>query len=263
MIDLEQMTARVVAIAKEAGTFIRQEAERFTTSSIEYKGLNNLVSYVDKAAEELIVERLTECLPDAGFITEEDTINAAGEVFNWVVDPLDGTTNFIHGLPTYSVSIALEQNGELVVGVVYEINRDECFYAWQGGGAYLNGKRISVSHNDELSKSLLATGFPYYDFEKLDRFLAVFRELTQVTHGIRRVGSAAVDLAYVACGRYEGYFEYNLNSYDMAAGIVLVREAGGVTVNFSGGNEFFSAREVVATNPEIAGKLLEVIQRHF
>ncbi|MXV15467.1 inositol monophosphatase family protein [Hufsiella ginkgonis] len=261
--DLQNLIGQVAELAKQAGAFIRGESEKFSTQHIEYKGLNNLVSYVDKSAEEMIVTALAELLPQAGFITEEETINVAGDEYNWIVDPLDGTTNFIHGLPTYSVSIALQHREELVLGVVYEINRDECFYAWKEGGAWLNGKRIAVSANEKLSQSLLATGFPYYDFEKLEKYLQVFRELTQVTHGLRRVGSAAVDLAYVACGRYEGFFEYNLNSYDMAAGIVLVNEAGGKTVNFKGEKEFFKSREIVATNAEIAPKLLEVIQRYF
>lgn len=261
--ELRELTDRVIALAKSVGGFIRTEGEKFSTESIEYKGLNNLVSYVDKSAEEKIVAGLSLLLPEAGFITEEDTINREGEVYDWIVDPLDGTTNFIHGLPTFSVSIALTRHKELVLGVVYEIARDECFYAWKDGGAWLNGKKISVTASTELSQSLLATGFPYYDFEKLEKYLHVFKELTQVTHGLRRVGSAAVDLAYVACGRYEGYFEYNLNSYDIAAGIVLVREAGGECTNFSGGNEYFESREIVATNKKITKKLLDVIQKHF
>lgn len=261
--DLELLTAQVAAIARNAGTFIRTEAERFSSAAIEYKGLNNVVSYVDKGAEELIVQALSGLLPEAGFVTEELTINKQGDVYNWIVDPLDGTANFIHGLPTYSVSIALEASGVLVCGVVYEINRDECFYAWQGGGAWLNGARIQVSPHTEFSQSLLATGFPYYDFVKLEKYLNVFRELTQVCHGIRRVGSAAVDLAYVACGRFEAYFEYNLNSYDMAAGILLVREAGGRCTNFSGGDELFGTREVIASNAAMGGNVLGVIQKYF
>jgi myo-inositol-1(or 4)-monophosphatase len=261
--DLQQLTTKVIELSKEVGGFIRTEGEKFNSDDIEYKGLNNLVSYVDKGAEERIVAGLSELLPEAGFITEEDTINKKGEVYEWIVDPLDGTANFIHGLPTFSVSIALQQNGELVLGVVYEICRDECFYAWKDGGAYVNGKKISVSASEEFSQSLLATGFPYYDFDKLEKYINVFRELTKVCHGLRRVGSAAVDLAYVACGRFDAYFEYNINSYDVAAGIVLVREAGGEARNFKGGEEYFESREIVATNKRITTKLLDVIQKHF
>jgi myo-inositol-1(or 4)-monophosphatase len=261
--NLEHLTAELTVLARKTGCFIQAEAARFSQESIEYKGLNNLVSYVDKAAEEQIVSALAALLPEAGFITEEQTINKKGERYNWIVDPLDGTTNFIHGLPTYSVSIALERDGELVSGVVYEINRDECFYAWKNGGAWLNGNSIRVSANTELSQSLIATGFPYYDFEQLEKYIGVFRELTQVTHGVRRVGSAAVDLAYVACGRFDAYFEYNLNSYDMAAGIVIVREAGGNCVNFSAEPEFFGSREIVASNGEVGKRILDVIGKYF
>ncbi|WP_202913711.1 inositol monophosphatase family protein [Pararcticibacter amylolyticus] len=263
MIDLKHLIYDVADLAKETGAFIRKEGEAFDSTRIEYKGLNNLVSYVDKTAEERIVAGLSKLLPEAGFITEEETINKTGEVFNWIVDPLDGTTNFIHGLPTYSVSIALEQDGELVAGVVYEVNRDECFYAWKEGGAYLNGRPIKVSSNKEFSQSLIATGFPYYDFTLLEKYINVFRELTKVCHGVRRVGSAAVDLAYVACGRYDAYFEYNLNSYDIAAGIVLVREAGGAATNFSGGPETFNTREILAGNGLLNVKLQEVISQYF
>lgn len=261
--DIKQLTFDVINLAKEAGNFIRQESFKFKAESIEYKGLNDLVSYVDKGAEQIIVKQLSALLPEAGFITEEKTINKTGETYTWIVDPLDGTTNFIHGLPAYSVSIALQKNDDLVLGVVYEINQDECFYAWKDGGAWLNNKPIKVSANDELSKSLLATGFPYYDFVKLEQYINVFRELTQVSHGVRRVGSAALDLAYVAAGRFDGYFEYNLNSYDIAAGVVIVREAGGEVLNFAGGEELFESREVVATNKHITAKLQAVIQKYF
>ena len=261
--NLEELCKQVISLSKEVGAFIREEGKNFQISDIEYKGHSNLVSYVDKTAEEKIVKRLIELLPDAGFITEEETINKTGEVFNWIVDPLDGTTNFIHGLPVFSVSIALEQNKELVLGVVYEINLDECFYAWKGGGAYVNDKPIKVSPHEELSKTLIATGFPYYNFEQENEYLAVVRELMQQSHGIRRMGSAAVDMAYVACGRFDAYFEYNINLYDIAAGAVIVREAGGTAFNFSGGDEFYQSREMIASNGKIGDVMKAIIQKHF
>lgn len=261
--NLEALTNEVIDLAKSVGSFIKQEAANFKISDIEYKGHSDMVSYVDKTAEEKIVKRLVELLPEAGFITEEKTINKTGEVYNWIVDPLDGTTNFIHGLPVFSVSIALEQNKELVLGVVYEINLDECFYAWNGGGAFVNGKSIRVSPHTELSKTLIATGFPYYNFDKENEYLAIVKELMQQSHGIRRMGSAAVDMAYVACGRFDAYFEYNINLYDIAAGAVLVREAGGTAFNFSGGDEFFQSREMIASNGHIADAMKDVIQRNF
>ena len=261
--NLEKLTEEVIELAKQVGGFIREEAQKFNSESIEYKGYNNLVSYVDKTAEEKIVARLSELLSEAGFITEEETINKTGEVYNWIVDPLDGTTNFIHGLPIFSVSIALEQNKQLVLGVVYEINMDECFYAWKDGGAYVNGKPIKVTKNTELNQTLLATGFPYYNFEKEAQYLNIVREFMMHSHGIRRMGSAAVDMAYVACGRFDGYFEYNINLYDIAAGVVIVREAGGTAVNFSGEDEFFVSREVIASNGLVGEAMKEVIQKHF
>lgn len=261
--NLKELTLSVCTLAKEAGAFIRAEALIFDQSRVEYKGLNDMVSYVDKNAESIIVKGLAELLPEAGFITEEKLINKQADVYTWIVDPLDGTTNFIHGIPTYSVSIALQRGDDLILGVVYEINRDECFYAWENGGAFLNGNNISVTRHNELSPCLLATGFPYYDFELLEKYLQVFRTLSTVCHGLRRIGSAAVDLAYVACGRFDGYFEYNLNAYDIAAGMVLVREAGGVATGFNGEDHNFVSREILAGNAAVHEKMRAIIQPVF
>ena len=261
--DLGDLTGRVAALAKEVGGFIRQQALTFELKSVEYKGLNDLVSYVDKLAETLLVSELSLILPEAGFITEEKTVSKIGRTYNWVIDPLDGTTNFIHGIPTYSVSIALKSEEKLILGVVYEVNRDECFYAWDAGGAYLNGQAISVSRSASLSQSLLATGFPYYNFDRQEEYLKLFADIMQKCHGLRRIGSAAVDLAYVACGRFDGYFEYNLNDYDIAAGIVLVREAGGEVFDFSGGFNPIEKREVIATNGKISEELITSVKFYF
>ncbi len=261
--ELSKLTDGVVSLSKEVGEFIRKEAQVFERKHVEYKGLHDMVSYVDKTAEIRIVKGLRSLLPEAGFVTEEKTTTVTGEKYNWIIDPLDGTTNFIHGLPTYSISIALQCGNELILGVVYEINRDECFSAWKNGGAYLNNKRIVVSKASQIENTLLATGFPYYEFGKLDAYLAVLKELMQRCHGVRRIGSAAIDLAYVACGRFDGYFEFNLNSYDVAAGIVLVREAGGQVCDFSGGNNSIERREMVATNGLISTELLLILEKKF
>ena len=261
--SVEQLTKKVIEIAKEAGEFIRQQRKTFTPDKIEFKGLNDLVSYVDKTAEEIIVAGLQQVLPEAGFITEEKTINKLGARYNWIIDPLDGTTNFIHGLPVYSVSIALQEYDELVIGVVYEINQDECFYAWKGSKAYLNGNVIKVSSCNCIDESLLATGFPYYDFKKQPAYIALFTDLMKSCHGLRRLGSAAVDLAYTACGRFDAYYEYNLNPWDVAAGILIVRQAGGDVVNFKGGDEILNSRELLATNGKVTGEMLATIQKHF
>lgn len=261
--QLQNITQQVIEIAKQAGEFIRQERKAFDPDKIEYKGLNDMVSYVDQTAERIIVEGLKKVLPESGFITEEKTTTIVGDRYNWIIDPLDGTTNFIHGVPAYSVSIALKEYDELVAGVVYEINQDECFYAWKDAPAYLNGREIHVSKNTTVSTSLIATGFPYYDFSKQAQYIELFTELMRSSHGLRRIGSAAVDLVYTACGRFDAFYEYNLNAWDVAAGIVIVKQAGGDIVNFKGGSEVLETRELLASNGKITGEMLTAIQKYF
>ena len=260
---LQPILDQVINIAKQAGGFIRKERQNFDPDKIEYKGLNDMVSYVDKTAEQIIVKGLEKVLPEAGFITEEKTKNNIGPRYTWIIDPLDGTTNFIHGLPVFSVSIALQEYDELVLGVVYEINQDECFYAWKGAPAYLNGKEIKVTKSEKMADGLIATGFPYYDFDKQQACLALLNDMLRGCHGIRRLGSAAVDLAYTACGRFEAFYEYNLNPWDIAAGIVIVKQAGGQVVNFKGGDEVLDTRELLATNGKITEELLGTVQKYF
>ncbi|MCC8426125.1 inositol monophosphatase family protein [Mucilaginibacter sp. UR6-11] len=259
----DQIAKQVIELSKQAGDFIRQERKTFNADKIEYKGLNDLVSYVDKTAEGIIVAGLEKILPEAGFITEEKTKNNIADQYNWIIDPLDGTTNFIHGVPSYSVSIALKEYNELILGVVYEINLDECFYAWKGSPAYLNGTIIKVSNAPTIADSLIATGFPYYDFTKQAQYIELFTHLMQSCHGLRRLGSAAVDLVYTAAGRFDAFYEYNLNAWDVAAGIVILKQAGGQVVNFNGGDEVLNTREVLATNGKITEEMLAVVQRYF
>ena len=259
---MQRLLQDVIVLVKETGEFIRQEALQFEPSKIEYKGQNDLVSYVDKTAEKKLVEGLNEILPGSGFIAEEGTSTKKSDSYNWIIDPLDGTTNFSHGLPVYSISVALMKRDELALGVVYEINRDECFHATKGGGAFLNHVPIRVSEIKTLDKALLATGFPYYDFEEMDKYLAILNALMQKTHGLRRMGSAAVDLAYTACGRFEGFFEYNLNAWDVAAGALLVQEAGGTVTDFKGESDFLFGREIVAGN-STQPFLLETLREYW
>lgn len=235
----------------------------FNANAIETKGLNDLVSYVDKTAEQHLVDNLAILIPEAGFVTEEGTSQKKGATFNWIIDPLDGTTNFIHGVPVYSISIALYEGDEAVLAVVYEINRAEMFYSYKNAPAFLNNKVISVSQRNLLADSLLATGFPYYQFDQQEAYMKLLAELMQKTHGLRRMGSAAVDLAYVACGRFDAFFEYNLNSYDVAGGAFLVQQAGGKIMNFSGGTEFIEKREILATNGLLDQEILEALGRYF
>lgn len=261
-LELENVCRQVINVAKEAGTFIKNERKTFDSSKIEYKGAKDLVSYVDKQSEQIVVKGLRLILPEAGFITEEATVSRTDNELQWVIDPLDGTTNFLHSLPTYSVSIALMQNEQVILGVVYEPNLDECFYAWRNGGAFCNGIKINTSAISALDKSLVATGFPYSLLNKHDQYFSIMRKFVDTTHGLRRFGSAAVDLAYVACGRFEGYYEFNLKIWDIAAGTLIVKEAGGIVTDFSGGNDYLYGKELVASGG-LHKEMLKVINEYW
>ncbi len=263
MKEFRPLCLQVCDVAREAGQFIREELPRLRASDVMSKGLHSYVTHVDTTAEKRIVKTLEQLLPEAGFIVEEESIEKEGREYHWVVDPLDGTTNFIHGLPCFSVSIALMYRHEAVLGVVYEINLDECFYAWKGGGAYLNDGPVRVSTAGSLKESLLATGFPYYDYSLLGKYMELFTWCLRNTHGVRRFGSAAVDLAYVACGRFEGFFEYGLNAWDVAAGSLIITEAGGRVSDFSEQNNFIFGKEILATNQKIYNELLSKVKQVF
>ncbi|MEP2024174.1 MAG: inositol monophosphatase family protein [Reichenbachiella sp.] len=260
--NLKDITQQVVDLSLSCGAFIKKEAETFDYDDVELKGKNDLVSYVDKEAEKMMVEQLKKILPEAGFITEEGTEKESNAEFKWIIDPLDGTTNFIHGLPIYSTSIALVKGKEILSGVVFDIGRNDCFHAYQNGGTFCNGKPIQVSKLPTLGDSLLATGFPYYDFERMPQYQLILNELMQNAHGLRRLGSAAIDLVYVGLGRYEGYFEYNLNPWDIAAGALIVQEAGGTVTDFSGGDDYLFGREILAANT-IHAEMLAIIKKHW
>ncbi|HLP04152.1 MAG TPA: inositol monophosphatase family protein [Paludibacter sp.] len=256
-VNYRELCERVCTIARRTGSFIAGERKIFDDSKIETKGLHDLVSYVDKESEKSIVEALKLVLPGAGFIAEEGTTDIRGERFNWVIDPLDGTSNFIQGLPIYAVSIGLLDNDELVLGVVYEVGRDECFYAWKGGGAYLNGESIHVSKRNDIHDALLATGFPYSDFSRMDEYMAFLKWAMASSRGIRRLGSAATDLAYVACGRFDAFWEYSLKPWDVAAGALIVKEAGGIVTDYEGGENYLLGQEIVATNGLLGNVILQ------
>ncbi len=262
-INYQSLCEEVINVAKNAGNFIRTERQNFSQEKVETKSLNSLVSYVDKEAEKIIVEHLSELLPEAGFIAEEGTSDKTGETYNWVIDPLDGTTNFIHGIPCFAVSIALMENDEVVVGVVYEVNLNECFYAWNGSKAYLNGKEITVAQTDVLADTLMATGFPYYDYKRVKQSLSALEFFMKNTRGIRRLGSAATDLAYVAAGRFDGFYEYSLNAWDVAAGALIVQQAGGRVSDFKGENNYIFGAEIVAGSATIFNEFQSVIEKQF
>lgn len=262
-INLQAITLQVVDIAKASGVFVKNEINRFSNDDIESKGAHDFVTYVDKTSEKKIIEALRNILPEAGFIAEESGDLKPAENFNWVIDPLDGTTNFIHHLPLYSISIALMEGSEIISGVIFEPNLNECFYAWKGSPAFLNKNIINVSKPGTVQGSLFATGFPYYDYSKLDNYLELFKFLLKNSHGIRRMGSAAVDLAYVACGRFDGFYEYSLHPWDVAAGALIVRQAGGIVSDFSGTENYVFGKEIVATNSNVNNEFMSCVKRFF
>ncbi len=260
---LSFLCAKVIELCRKTGEFILKERDKVSAKDIEVKSPNNLVSYVDRKAEEQLVGGLSALLPKAGFLVEEGTSNKEGKRYNWIVDPLDGTTNFLHSIPVFSISIALMNGNEVVLGVIYELGQKEMFYAWKDGGAYLNGKPIKVSENAELKDCLFATGFPYYDFSRMGNYIQLLIAFLEKSKGVRRLGSAATDLAYVACGRFDGFFEYGLSPWDVAGGIILVEEAGGKASDFKGGNDYIFGREVAVAGSSVFNAYLELISKHM
>ncbi|MFK8102267.1 MAG: inositol monophosphatase [Saprospiraceae bacterium] len=260
---LENLCTKTCELVLQVGQFLREELGKVSDEAIEVKGLNSLVSYVDQEAERKLVAGLSQFLPGSSFLTEEETVQASSGTYQWIIDPLDGTTNFLHQLPVFGISVALLEEGQLILGVVYEPNRDECFYAWKEGGAFLNKRKIQVRSNPLLSESLLATGFPYYDYSRMEQYLNTLRILMKSTRGLRRYGAAAIDLVYVACGRFDAFFEYSLQPWDIAGGAIIVQEAGGIVTDFKNGDTFISGAEIIAASPKIHPQLLAIIKEEF
>lgn len=260
--NLAKICTQTCALAREVGIFIRDEAGKVGSQDIEVKYANNFVSYVDKTAEIQLVSGLQKIFPDAGFIVEEGSVARSDNEFQWVVDPLDGTTNFLYNIPSYAISIGLMQGNKVIMGVVYEINRSECFYAW-GTGAYRNGKPIKVGTAATLKDSFMSTGFPYYDFEVVDNYCELLKHLMHNSRGIRRLGAAAIDLCYVACGNYDAYFEHSLSPWDVAAGSFIVQQAGGRVCDFDGGDDYVFGRRVIATNGNVFPVFSEKVKEYL
>jgi myo-inositol-1(or 4)-monophosphatase len=246
--DLEKTCAETIYAVRKAGNYINEQLSNRAGQEIEQKGQHDFVTSVDKAAEAILVRELGNIVPEAGFITEEGTRNNKNERYNWIIDPLDGTTNFIHGAFPFAVSVALTKNDKPVAGVILELGLNECFYGWQGGGAFLDGKPISVSKTKNLDNSLIATGFPYTNFERMEQFMQTVDWFMRHSRGLRRLGSAATDIAWVACGRYDGFYEYGLKAWDVAAGVIILQEAGGRCADFSGNDNFLFGEEIVCSN---------------
>ena len=259
--NLQIILAEAGPLVKEVGLWIQSVVKTIDQKDIMYKGKNDLVSFVDQEAEARLKQGLSALLPEAQFIAEEtaNDYSNIGDGYYWVIDPLDGTTNFLHQIPAYAVSVGLIYQKQPILGLIYEPNRDELFAAAKGFGATLNGHAIQVSAQTDLSKALVATGFPYHDFSYQERYLNLLKNLMQKTHGLRRIGAASIDLAYTACGRFEGFFEYNLKPWDVAAGKIIIEEAGGIVTNFSGGLEVIFKGEIIGGG-KIFKEFLEELQ---
>jgi myo-inositol-1(or 4)-monophosphatase len=261
--DYQSICKKVRDIAREAGSFIRNEREKISENDVELKSVSSLVTYVDKTAESRIVEALKKLIPESGFITEEGTAADRGEKFKWIVDPLDGTTNYIHGISPHSVSIALMEDNKLVLAVVYEIGLNEMFYAWKGSPAFLNGKKIKVATAIQPEDTLIGTGFPYYNFHRLNDYIQAMKHLMKSTRGLRRMGSAAVDPAYVAAGRYNAFFEHALHAWDVAAGVFILQQAGGRVSDFNGGDNWLFGGEIVAASKNFYKPFYSIIHKYL
>ena len=255
----------MIKAARRASQIINRASQDVEHLKITTKQQSDFVTEVDKAAEAAIIEVLREAYPDYGILAEESGLTPgenAGADYQWIIDPLDGTTNFIHGFPQYAISIALAYKGQLNQALIYDTLRNEMFTASKGSGAFLNERRIRVSKCLKLEDSLIGTGFPYRVFTHVDAYMGIFKELTQRTSGLRRPGAASLDLAYVACGRLDGFFEFGLSPWDMAAGCLLITEAGGLVGDLSGGETYMKTGNLIAGSPKTFSQLLQVIDSH-
>ena len=261
--DYKKLCFQVQDIAREVGAFIRKEQKKVTAKNIEVKSVASLVTYVDKTAEERIVSALKELIPDSGFVAEEGTAETKQEKYTWFVDPLDGTTNYLFGLSPHSVSIGLAENDEMVLGVVYELGADEMFYAWKNSPAFCNGQEIHVATHTKSEETLIGTGFPYYDFERISDYIEAMRYLMKNTLGLRRFGSAAVDLSYVAAGRFDAFYEHGLHAWDVAAGVFILQQAGGKTTDFNGGKNWLYGGELVSASKSYFDEFYSIIHRYL
>lgn len=259
---MHPMLNTAVKAARRGASVINRASFDIDRLKVTEKQQNDFVTEVDRAAEQAIIEVLQTAYPDHAILAEESgpSSNLHDENENvWIIDPLDGTTNFIHGFPQYCVSIALQQRGQITQSVVYDPTRNDLFTATKGGGAFLNEKRIRVAKRDKMAEALIGTGFPYRDMQGLDQYMNMFKVMTQKCAGLRRPGAAALDLAYVACGRLDGFFEKGLQPWDVAAGSLLITEAGGIVGDFKGESEYIYKGDVLAGSPKIFGQLVSLL----
>jgi myo-inositol-1(or 4)-monophosphatase len=258
---MQAMVNIAVRAARSAGDIIVRNMDRLDRLKITTKHNNDFVSNVDHMSEQAIINTLKTAYPDHGILAEESGKQSEQSEFQWIIDPLDGTTNYLHGFPQFAVSIALKHKNRLEVGVIYDPVSQELFTASRGNGAKLNDKRIRVSNHKGLTNALLGTGFPYYDQSYLDTYLATMKQLMSKTAGIRRPGSAALDLAWLAAGRIDGFWEFNLKAWDIAAGALIVREAGGIVSDFKNSDAYLTTGDIIAATPKVFPEMLKIIQQ--
>lgn len=249
-----------VRAARSAGNIITRNMDRIDRLKIVSKKNNDFVTEVDKKAEQAIIEAIHQAYPDHGIFAEESGKSSHNSDYQWIIDPLDGTTNFLHGFPQFAVSIAFQHKGRLEAAVIYDPVSQELFSAAKGEGALLNEKKIRVSNQNSLKGALLATGFPYTDQSYLDTYLETMKALMAPAAGIRRPGSAALDLAWTAAGRVDGFWEFNLNAWDIAAGILIVREAGGIVSDFKGQENYLESGDIISASPKLFPEMLRTIE---
>ena len=261
--NLHPMLNVAIKAARAAGAIINRAALDIEAVRVSQKQVNDFVTEVDHASENAIIETLLHAYPGHGILAEESGSQhgARDSEYVWIIDPLDGTTNFIHGFPVYCVSIALSVRGKIEQAVIYDPTRNDLFYATRGRGAYLNDKRLRVSRRSRMADALIGTGFPFRKGDDLGRYLHMMEAVMKVCAGMRRPGAAALDLCYVAAGWYDGFFETGLSPWDVAAGSLLVTEAGGLIGNFTGEADFLHQREIVAGNPKIYAQLVQLLER--
>lgn len=256
--NLQSLCNEALVIVNHAASFIKSNINLVTNDKVLEKGKNSLVSFVDQHAEQILVEGLGKILPDAGFITEEEMVQQCQKPLTWIIDPLDGTTNFLHSVPFFSVSVALFDGEKIILGIVHEVMHNEVFCAINGQGAFLNGLRISVTDRIEFYDILVGTGFPYKTEHTVQAHFDALQNVLLHTRGIRRFGSAALDLCFVACGRLGAFYEHTLNVYDIAAGALIVKEAGGIISDYKGGDNWLFEGEILATAPQFKNEMLDI-----
>ena len=256
--DLQKLCAQATVVVQEAADFIKSQRDKVTADQVDEKGKNSLVSFVDRHAEEILVRGLSAILPQAGFITEEEMVQQSNKALTWIIDPLDGTTNFLHSVPYFSVSVALYDGRQGLIGIVHEVIGKEVFYAIKDGGAFLNGSPIQVTNRPGFHDVLIGTGFPYKTEHTVPAHFLALQEVLVHTRGIRRIGSAATDLCYTACGRFGAFYEQALNSYDIAAGALIVQVAGGVISDYQGTDNWLWEGEILASAPQFQHNMLPI-----